>query len=149
VIKPALKEFLQDVHKLGVEISHFKTTQGSIECLGAYLAGHLSRDGFLFTTQGAKMSEHMAHLCKNGGKEVYNLTLGILKCFPENPIPLIENVLEGKVNEVVKDGVIEAIGNKTIQKMDIFMCVTEVIDEYPISSDILDCIGSFSVLFDE
>ena len=149
VIKPALKEFLQDVHKLGVEISHFKTTQGSIEYLGAYLASHLSRDGVLFTTPGAKMSEHMARLCKKGGEEVINFTWGISKCATGNPVPLIENVAEGKVGELVKDGVIEAIGNKTIQKIDIFMCVTEVIDKYPVSSDILDCIGSFSALFDE
>ena len=149
VIKPALKEFLQDVHKLGVEISHFKTTQGSIEYLGAYLAGHLSRDGFLFTTPGAKMSEHMAHLCKKGGEEVINFILGISNCHPDNPAPLIKNVVEGNLGELVKDGVIEAIGNKAIQKIDIFMCISEAIDEYPVSSDILDCIGSFSALFDE
>jgi len=149
VIKPVLKEFLQDVHKLGIEISHFKTTQGSIEYLGKYLAGHLSKDGFLFTTSGAKMSEDMARLCKKGGEEVINFTWGISKCATGNPVPLIENIAKGKVGELVKDRVIEAIGNKTIQKIDIFMCVTEVIDKYPVSSDILDCIGSFSDLFDE
>jgi hypothetical protein len=84
------------------------------------------------------MSEHMACLCKKGGEEVMNFTWGISKCVTGNPVPLIENVAKGKVGELVKDGVIEAIGNKTIQKIDIFMCISEAIDEYPVSSDILD-----------
>ena len=105
-------------------------------------------DHLLFKTTNPVMAEEMAQACKKGGKEVFALTWGIVKC-ASTAIGLIEDAVTLDVGALAKEGIIKAVGNKAVQKIDMFMCISDAIGDNPISSDILDCIGSFSALFDE